>query len=58
VLSSDDPAVLLTSVALLSLAIAAASGLAPGTPPIWPYLVAALIAAGVGWLPLSAPRAA
>jgi hypothetical protein len=58
VLLGEAPAVLLTSVALLALAIAAAAGLAAGTPPIWPYLVAAGIAAGIGWLPVSVPRAA
>ena len=58
VLSSDESSVLLTSVALLALAVAAASGLTEGVPSIWPYVVAAAIAAGVGWLPQSAPRAA
>jgi hypothetical protein len=57
-LGSEDHSVLLTVVALLALAIAAAAGLAPGTPAIWLYVVAAAIAAGVGWLPVSAPRAA
>ena len=58
VLSSDEPEVLLTAVALLALALAAAAGLADGAPAIWPYLSAAAIAAGVGWLPLRRPRAA
>ena len=58
VLSSDDPSVLFTAIALLALALAAAAGLADGGSAIWPCIVAAAIAAGVGWLPASRPRAA
>ena len=57
-LSSDQPEVLLTAVALLALALAAAAGLTAGGPAMWPCLLAAVIACAVGWLPQSAPRAA
>ena len=56
ILSSVDPDVQLTAVALLALAIGCAAGL--GGAEVWPYVGAALVAAGAGWLPLSAPRAA
>lgn len=58
VLASDDPAVLLTAVALLALAIAAAAGLSHSAPGMWPYVAAGLIAAAVGWLPVRTPDAA
>ena len=58
VLSSGESSVLLTSVALLALATAAASGLTEEALAIWPYVGAGAIAASVGWLPQSAPRAA
>ena len=58
VLSSDDSQVQLTAVALIAIAIAAAAGLAADPGGAWPYAAAALIAAAVGWLPLSSTRAA
>jgi len=58
VLASDGVEVQLTAVALLAIAVAAATGLDAGEPAVWPYLAAAFIAAGVGWLRLSAPSAA
>jgi hypothetical protein len=56
VLSSVDPNVQLTAVAVLALAVGCAAGL--GGDGVWPYAAAAAMAAGAGWLPLSAPRAA
>jgi hypothetical protein len=56
VLASADPQVQLTAAAILALAVGAASGLGGGD--VWPYVAAAAVAAGAGWLPLSAPRAA
>jgi hypothetical protein len=56
VLASADPQVQLTAAATLALAVGAASGLGGGD--LWPYVAAAAVAAGAGWLPLSAPRAA
>ena len=56
VLASGDPQVQLTAAATLALAVGAASGL--GGADLWPYVAAAAVAAGAGWLPLSAPRAA
>lgn len=58
VLTSREPAVLLTTVALLALAVAAAAGLGDTGPGPWPYLAAAAIAAAVGWLPVGTPHAA
>ena len=56
VLSSTDPHVQLTAGAVLALAIGAAAGLSGAN--LWPYVASAALAAGVCWLPLSAPRAA
>jgi hypothetical protein len=56
VLSSVDPDVQLTAVAVLALAVGCAAGL--GGADVWPCVAAAAVAAGAGWLPLSAPRAA
>jgi hypothetical protein len=58
VLTSEGADVHLTAVAMIALAVAAAAGLDSSGPAVWPYLAAALIAASVGWLRLSAPRAA
>ncbi len=58
ILASDVVEAQLTAVALIALAVAAASGLAPTESAVWPCLMAAVIAAGVGWLRSSAPRAA
>ena len=58
VLSSEETPVVLTAVALLALALAAAAGLADTATALWPCVLGAAIAAGVGWLPLSRPRAA
>ena len=56
VLSSADPHVQLTAGAVLAVAIGAAAGLGGGD--LWPYVAAAVLAAGACWLPLRAPRAA
>jgi hypothetical protein len=48
----------MTAVAGMALAIATAAGLAPTAPGLAPYLVAALIAAGVSALRVPEPRAA
>ena len=56
VLASDDSAAQLAAVALIALAIAAASGLGPEPPGAAPYVVAALMAAGAGWLPVGWAR--
>src|SRR5437899_122465 len=58
VLSSDERSVLLTSVGLLALAIAAMAGMGDASQGAWPYVAAALVAAGAGWLPVRAPNAA
>jgi hypothetical protein len=58
VLTSEAAEVQLTAVALVALAVAAAAGLDASEPAVWPYLAAAVIAASVGWLRLSAPSAA
>jgi len=49
-LTARDPAAVITAAAGMALAIATASGLAPTTPAPAPYIVAALIAAGVSVL--------
>jgi len=56
VMSSTDPHVQLTAGAVLALAIGAAASLAAAD--LTPYAAAAVVAAGLCWLPLSAPRAA
>jgi hypothetical protein len=57
-LQSQSAAAALTAAAGLALALAGASGLAPNGAGLAPYLVAALIAAGVFLLPVSEPRGA
>jgi hypothetical protein len=46
-LTAHEPAALMTAVAAMALAIATAAGLAATAPGLAPYLLAALIAAGV-----------
>ena len=58
VLSTEDTSVVSTAVALLALALAAAAGLADGETALWPCMLGAAIAAGVGWLPMGRARAA
>lgn len=58
VLSTESPEVQLAAVVVLALAVAAGAGLDANASAIWPYAVAAVVAAGVGWLRLSALRAA
>lgn len=58
VLSSHEPAVLLTAVGLLALAVAAIAGMGETAPDPWPYFAAALVAAGSGWFPVRAAHAA
>jgi hypothetical protein len=55
-LAASDPAALMTAVAAMALAIATAAGLAAPAPGLAPYLVAALIAAGVSALRVSVPH--
>ena len=57
VLASQEPSVLLTAVGLLALAIAATAGTADGGQGPWPYVAAALFAAGAAWLPVKAAHA-
>jgi uncharacterized membrane protein len=52
-LVARDPAALMTAVAGMALAIATAAGLAVPAPGLAPYIVAALIAAGVSALRVS-----
>lgn len=58
ILASDDAAAALTAVALLALAVAAATGLDVRARDVAPYLVAAVVAAGSAWIPIGAARAA
>jgi hypothetical protein len=58
VLGSEDESVLLTATGLLALAVALAAALSDGSAGPWPYLAAALIAGGLGWLPSRTTRAA
>jgi hypothetical protein len=52
-LTAHDPAALMTTVVAMALAIATAAGLAATAPGLAPYIVAALIAAGVSALRVS-----
>lgn len=54
VLSGGEPDVVLSAAALLALALGAAAGLAETAPGPWPYLAAALVAAGVCSIPIKA----
>lgn len=57
-LTSDDPCVAQTSVAVIALAVAAAAGLGSSAPGVWPYLAGAVVAAAAVWTPYRTPRAA
>jgi hypothetical protein len=57
VISAREPAVILAAVAALSLAVAEGTSLAPGGG-VTPYLVAAVVAAGVMFIRLPAAHAA
>jgi hypothetical protein len=56
VLTALDPAAVMTAVAGMALAIAAAAGLTTTMPGPEPYIVAALITAGVSVLRIAEPR--
>jgi hypothetical protein len=58
VLSTESAEVQLAAAAVVALAVAAAAGLDPSAPAAWPCAVAAVIAAGSGWVRLGAARAA
>jgi len=58
VLSSHDQSVVLSALALISLAVGAAVGLAAPGSGVVPYVAAAVIAAGSAWIPIKAPSAA
>jgi hypothetical protein len=57
-LEGRDPAVVLTAVAAMALAVAMATGLAATPAGPAPYIVAALIAAGISVLRMTEPNAA
>jgi hypothetical protein len=57
IVSSREPSVIVTAVAVLAIAIAVAAQLGVSSPGPAPYLAAALIAAGVTFLPVPAARA-
>src|SRR5438477_2880206 len=58
VLATDEPSGVLTAVGPLALAIAAIGGMGDAWQGPWPYVAAALVAAGTGWVPVRAPHAA
>jgi hypothetical protein len=55
---SDDQPVLLSAVAVVALAIAVASSLAPASPGVWPAAAGAVVAAASAFTPARTPRAA
>jgi hypothetical protein len=57
-LTAHEPPVVLTAVAAMALAVAAAAGLAPTPAGTAPYIVAAVIAAGASVLRVATTRAA
>lgn len=52
ILSSREPSTVVTAVATLALATAVATHFGAGSPGLLPYVAAALIAAGVAFLPV------
>lgn len=50
VLWSDDVSVLLTAIAVLSIAIGATAGIGESSPGVWPYVAGGVIAAAIVWL--------
>lgn len=58
VLAGEDPPVLLTATSVLALAVALPSALDDSLVGPLPYIAAAVIAGGIGWLPLRTASAA
>ena len=52
VLSSADGSALLSALVLLGLSAASVTAIAIPEPSVWPYVVAGLLVAVVGWVPL------
>jgi hypothetical protein len=57
IVSSREPSTVVTAVAALAIAVAVATHFAGGSPGRMPYIAAALVAAGVGFLPVPAASA-
>ena len=57
-ITSDDPWVAQTAVAVIALAVAAGAGLGSSAPGVWPSLAGAVVAAAAVWTPYRTPRAA
>jgi hypothetical protein len=57
-ISSDEGEVTEAALSVLALAVGVAAGMAHGSPGVWPYLAAALVAAAANWIPNKATRAA
>ena len=55
---SEDPSVILTAVAVLVLGIAVGASLSPSSPGVWPFALAAVLAAATSWIPFKVSRAA
>lgn len=58
VLSTSEPSAQLSAVAIVALCIACAGPIGSAQPGIWLYVVGAVVAMVVVWLPLRSPRAA
>ena len=57
-LSTDDAAAQLSTVAIVALCAASVAAIGSTEPGVWPYVVGGLVAALVGWLPMRSPSAA
>lgn len=58
VLSTSEPSAQLSAVAIVALCVACAGPIGSAQPGIWLYVVGAVVAMVVVWLPLRSPRAA
>jgi hypothetical protein len=57
-ISSDVGEVAEGALSVLALTVGVVAGLAPGSPGVWPYLAAAVVAAAATSIPIKATRAA
>ena len=55
---SEDPSVILTAVAVLVLGVAVGASLSEFSPGVWPFALAAILAASTSWIPFKVARAA
>lgn len=58
VLFTSEQTVILSAVAVLALSVSSAAAIGSSSPGVWPYVVGAVVAAAVGWVPVRSTSAA